>query len=298
MCFLVSGPECPWFSGVEYTMKCLTSLLVAVSLACSGNPQPETITIASWNLKNFGQTKLNDPSRIDVIVDVLKAYDITAIQEVQDVSQGLAPALIEKINASGLNYNYVISDRVGRTRMEQYLVVYNDDVIDFIPTTSGYGIEPSDEFSREPFYGMFKSGNFDFYLMTIHTDPDDVGIEIPALQTAYTHLQGNTPNEHDIILLGDFNAKAPGVSAGSYITMDAVGTIPNIIFTINEETNTRGGRAYDNIIFQGNYTTEYLGHSGVYTFWTTYDLSEDQGFAISDHKPVWATFSVAGEDDD
>lgn len=267
-------------------MKCLTSLLVAVSLACSGNPQPETITIASWNLKNFGQTKLNDPSRIDVIVDVLKGYDITAIQEVQDVSQGLAPALIEKINASGLNYNYVISERVGRTRMEQYLFIYDDDKIDFIPNTSGYGIESSDEFSREPFYGMFKSGNFDFYLMTIHTDPDDVEIEIPALQAAYEHLQENTPNEHDIILLGDFNAKTPGVSAGSYITMDAVAAIPDVVFTINEETNTRGGRAYDNIIFQGNYTTEYLGHSGVHTFWTSYGLNEDQGFAISDHKPV------------
>ncbi len=57
----------------------------------------EEITIASWNLKNFGQTKLNDSARIDVIVSVLRKYDIIAIQEVQDVSLALPIELIAKI---------------------------------------------------------------------------------------------------------------------------------------------------------------------------------------------------------
>ncbi len=202
------------------------------------------------------------------------------------------------MNADGSNFNYVISDRVGSTRMEQYLFVYNDDVIDPVPNTSGYGVEPNNEFAREPFYAMFRAGNFDFYLMAIHTDPDEVDTEIPALEVAYTDLQSNTPHEDNIILLGDFNAKAPGVSVGSYITMNAIAGISNIVFTILEETNTRGGRAYDNIIFQGNYTAEYANQSGVYTFWTSYGLTEDQGYAISDHKPVWARFTTSGSDDD
>ena len=66
----------------------LISFLVFGFIGCED--EPEEITIASWNLKNFGQTKLNDPARINVIVDVLKKYDIIAIQEVQDVS-GVAP---------------------------------------------------------------------------------------------------------------------------------------------------------------------------------------------------------------
>jgi len=259
----------------------------------------EEITIASWNLKNFGQTKLNDRARMDVIVSVLKKYDLVAVQEVQDVSLALPTELIAKINASGENYKVVSSERVGRgNRKEQYLFVYDDDVIDFISDTTGYGIEPNDEFAREPFYAMFKARNFDFYLMTIHTDPDDVDIEIPALKVAYEDLQNKTTDEDDIILLGDLNAKAPGVTAGSYITMDSIALIPNIVFTIKEETNTRGGRSYDNIIFQDNYTAEYSDSCGAYAFWIDYNLSEDDGFRISDHRLVWAKFRIDLADDD
>ncbi len=260
--------------------------------------QQQSITIASWNLKNIGQSKLNDPARIDVIIDVLKNYDIIAIQEVKDVSLQLPQQLINKMNADGSNYNVVASERVGRNVFEQYLFVYDDDKIDAISGTAGYGIEPNDEFEREPYYAMFRAGNFDFYLFTIHTKPSTVATEIPALRAAYIDLQNNTPDENDIILLGDFNGKAPGVTAGSYITIDAIAQIPDIIFTINEETNTRGGKAYDNIIFQDNYTTEYSDSAGVNTFWLPYGLDEDQGFAISDHKLVWAVFDIPHTDDD
>jgi len=201
-------------------MKKILFLLLIISLSCEGNcgnkePSQQgttTITVASWNLKNFGQTKLNDPARIDVIVDILKGYDITAIQEVQDISQALALTLIGKMNAGGDNYNYLISARVGNTTQEQYLFVYDDNVIDPIAGTEGYGLEINNEFSREPFYAMFRAGDFDFYLMTIHTDPDEVAVEVPALDTAYVHLQMGTPSENDIILLGDFNAKALGTT--------------------------------------------------------------------------------------
>lgn len=274
------------------------SLLYLYECERKPEPQEQSITIASWNLKNIGPSKLNDPERIDVIVDILKNYDIIAIQEVKDITLQLPQQLIDKMNMDGSNYNVVASDRVGRNVFEQYLFVYDDDKIDAIPGTEGYGIEPNDEFEREPYYAMFRAGNFDFYLFTIHTKPSAVATEIPALRTAYIDLQNNTPDEDDIILLGDFNGKAPGVTAGSYITIDAIAQIPNILFTINEETNTRGGRAYDNIIFQGNYTTEYSGSSGVSTFWLPYGLDEDQGFAISDHKLVWAVFNIPPTDDD
>lgn len=155
----------------------------------------DTLSIASWNIQIFGQTKLNDPELINIIIDIIKRYDIIAIQEVRDASLQLPTQLIEIINADGLNYNVVASERLGRSRMkEQYLFVYNDDLLDVVEGTMGYGVEPNDEFAREPFYCMFRADSFDFYLLTIHTDPDDVDVEIPALKTAYLNLQNNTDN--------------------------------------------------------------------------------------------------------
>jgi len=52
-------------------------------------------------------------------------------------------------------------------------------------------------------------------------------------------------------LVGELDAKAPGVTVGRYITMDSIDAIPNIVVTIKEETNTRGGVNYQRI--KGDY---------------------------------------------
>jgi len=112
---------------------------------------------------------------------------------------------------------------------------------------------------------MFMARNSNFYLMTIYTDQDEVATGIPVLKVAYEYFQNKTPNEDDIIFLCVLSPKAPGVIVGSYITMDSIANIPNIVFTIRE-TNTKGEKAYDNIIFQSNFTCEYSDSSDVHAF--------------------------------
>ena len=286
-------------------MRAIIPILLV--LACSGGQTGDTptatrttITIASWNIQVFGPAKLADPARMDIIVKTLKRYDITAIQEVREAGQTLAPTLIGLMNADGSNYNYVISNRLGHsTQKEQYLYVYDDSVIDHVAGREGYGFEPNDEYSREPFYAMFKAGNFDFYLMAIHTSPSNLNVSIPALDTTYEHLQyGTSGQENDIIFLGDFNAKSPSSTVTSTAVMTDLATVPNIVFLFDEATNTNGDRAYDNIVFQSNYTTEYTGEHGTFDFWTPEGLPEDVGDNISDHMPIWAMFNTSGEDDD
>jgi len=260
--------------------------------------QSEPITIASWNMKNFGLSKLSDSTRLIPIVEILQKYDLIALQEIKDKSFILIDSLLVHMDAGGKDYSAISSLRLGRGTVEQYVFIY--DVAKIIPDmySIGYGHEPNNVFARPPFYLKFTAGNFDFYLMTIHTDPDEVDTEIPALVHAYNKLQDETPDEDDIIVLGDFNGKSPGTLAGSYCTMTEFSNMPGIVFAINEETNTKGGRAYDNIIYNENYTSEATQADGVDVFWESYGLTVDEAFRISDHKPVWATFRTDIKDDD
>ena len=68
--------------------------------------------------------------------------------------------------------------------------------------------DKEDLFIREPYIARFKAGNFDFYVISIHTIYGDSINERRAeallLDDVYLTVQ-NINDENDIILLGDFN---------------------------------------------------------------------------------------------
>ena len=87
-----------------------------------------------------------------------------------------------------------------------------------------------------------------------------------------------------MILLGDLNVDINHLGA--------LGRLPGITCTVRgEPTNTRGTKSYDNIVFDTRYTTEFTGRCGVMNLMTEFGLSKDQAISVSDHMPVWATFS-------
>ena len=58
---------------------------------------------------------------MEVLADIIRTYDVIAIQEIRDASQTALPALVDLVNADGSQYDYVVSERLGRTSSkEQY----------------------------------------------------------------------------------------------------------------------------------------------------------------------------------
>lgn len=113
-------------SKTKFVLIIILFILAAGSLCCNGKPDQNAqtstgskkeITIASWNLKNFGLAKLNDAARINVIISVLEKYDIIAIQEAEDASLTLPALLIGKINSDGKNY-MICSPELGPFQMQ------------------------------------------------------------------------------------------------------------------------------------------------------------------------------------
>ncbi len=259
----------------------------------------DKINIASFNIQIFGQSKSGKPDVMDVLVDIVRRYDVVAIQEIRDATGQTIPLFIKKINAKdGPDYNYVISPRLGRTTSkEQYAFVYNSGKIAF--TGSDFVYEDiGDVFEREPYIAGFKAGNFDFILVNIHTKPEDADKEITALAKVFIYADNKFANDDDVIVLGDYNADCTyfkeKADATPIETADFYWVIPDSVDTTVKSTDC----TYDRIVFWKAKTTEdYAGQRGVFNFQQGYGLTQSFAEDVSDHYPVWAEFYTTKDTD-
>lgn len=68
------------------------------------------VKISSWNLQNFGKTK--SEAEINFVADVLRTFDVVAIQEIVAGSGGTQAVvkLVHDLNRKGASWDYVMSD--------------------------------------------------------------------------------------------------------------------------------------------------------------------------------------------
>ncbi|MEX2140617.1 MAG: endonuclease/exonuclease/phosphatase family protein [Pirellulales bacterium] len=251
-----------------------------------------TIKIASFNIQILGRSKIAQRRVMDVLSDVIRRFDVIAIQEVRANTDDILPRFIETINSGGRKYDYLIGPRLGRSSSkEQYAFVYDTATIE-VDRTAMYTVEDrADLLHREPLVGSFRvrgppaSEAFTFTLVNVHTDPDEVPQEVAALAQVYTAVRNDGRGEDDVILVGDLNADEQNFGP--------LGQLPNITWAISGvPTNTRGNRTYDNLLFHRAATSEFTGLTGVVDLMRDYQLTLDAALEVSDHLPVWAQFSV------
>ncbi len=102
-----------------------------------GNQPPQngapagTIKIASFNIQVFGESKLRKPEAMRTIVDLVRRYDVVAIQELRATSDDIMPRFVAELNATGRRYDFVVGPRLGRTSSkEQYVFVFDTATIE------------------------------------------------------------------------------------------------------------------------------------------------------------------------
>ena len=251
-----------------------------------------TVKLAAFNLQIFGTSKADKPELMEVLSKTIRNFDIVAVQEIRDASQTALPALKNSVNdMAGPKYDFVVSDRLGRTTSkEQYAYLYNTQTIQQIGNPYTYP-DSSDLFQREPYVAEFKArnGNFDFVLITIHTDPDTATQEINDLPKVVENAKGRYQGEGDFILMGDLNADCDyfNENSGSPLrSSDYVWVINNSIDTTTKATAC----TYDRIILTSQAKTDFTGNSGVFRFDEAYNLTYDMTISVSDHYPVYAEF--------
>jgi len=282
----------------------------------NGNQQPENgenaepdgnvsstdrIRVAAFNVQIFGRTKRDKPEIMAALVNITRVFDVVLIQEIRDSSETTAPIFLEMINeAEGPEYAFVSSPRLGRTSSkEAYAYFYNTETVQFINGSDHVFNDEYDVFEREPYLASFRSGNFDFTLVGIHTKPDDATHEIGNLTVVVQTTLDQTPDEEDIIVMGDFNAD------GSYFDEDEdlhPLRAPEYHWTVTnaQDTMTKTDWTYDRIVMTGaTYGQEYVNDStAVYYFDEILGITAELTWNVSDHYPVYAEFYTGLPDDD
>jgi deoxyribonuclease-1-like protein len=160
------------------------------------------LKIVSWNIQNFGKSKMSNDTIMLFISEVVKGYDIVAIQEVsvsEFGSQAVAK-LDDLLDRSGTSWDYIISDATSGEGSERYAYLFKKDRVKL----EGHSLEKSlaSVVDREPYIGKFLFEGKEYILGNIHLVP--VG-KNPSLEVKELASLGAKYKNKIFILMGDFN---------------------------------------------------------------------------------------------
>jgi endonuclease/exonuclease/phosphatase family metal-dependent hydrolase len=264
--------------------------------------ESSSITIAAFNIQVFGRSKRQKDDVMNVLVNITREFDVVLIQEIRDSSEETIPYFLNEINEiEGPKYAFVRSDRLGRTTSkEAYAYLYNTETVDFIEGSDYVYNDVDDVFEREPYIASFRSGNFDFTLVGIHTKPDDARLEIGNLTHVVNFALSENTVEKDIIVMGDFNADGRYFDENDLTNLFKTSKYYWVI-TNDMDTMTKTDYTYDRIVLMNTtYSYEYIEESSaVFYFDTEYEINNATLVeSVSDHYPIYAEFKTDLTDDD
>jgi len=255
----------------------------------------QTILIGSFNIQTFGPSKMNDRWVMERLADVIRMFDVVAIQEIRSLDQTLLPVLMSYVNSSGSRYEFVIGPRLGRTdSKEQYAYIFDAKRIASGINATYTLNDDIDVLHREPLIGRFvvrsnlTNRPWTFSLVNLHTDPDEAIQEVNSMGGIMREIRNwefTSAQEDDCILLGDLNAAPRKMEA-----LQSIGGVYPLI--ANQPTNVRETELYDNILIEPGFTSEYTQRSGILSLRNLFGLASNDALKISDHNPVWAEFSI------
>jgi endonuclease/exonuclease/phosphatase family metal-dependent hydrolase len=250
-----------------------------------------TIKIASFNLQHFGHHKVENPFVAETVIKVIRQFDVIALQEICTQQQDLVATVIDRVNQTGLRYDYVIGPRVGTgDNLEQFAFVFNTQTIE-TDRDQLYSVEdPDNLLLRDPLVGWFRAKQsdaqkaFTFTLVNVHCSSERADAELRLLPELVQSIRRDGRDEDDVILAGDFGADALSMAylrqKGFTVTLTET---PSLV---------TGSQTPDNLVLTSKATDEYIGRAGTLDFLRKSNLSIDQALQVSDHLPVWAEFST------
>jgi len=263
--------------------------LIVILVLFAGQHITAQITIASWNLENLGKSK--SETELDFIANIIKDFDIIAIQEVVAGDGGVQAVarLADELNRKGSKWDYRISDPtsgLNSYKRERYAFIWKTSSVTLVGRP-WLEIKYTNEINREPFFATFKLKDKCFTLVTFHAITKKMQ---PETEIKYFKFLPAEYPDKNLIFCGDFNCPQ---SHTVFNPLKKMGYRP--IFTEQKTSlkmepvnNKCLASEFDNL-FYNTAKIRFL-RSGVIKFYTSF-VSLKDARTVSDHIPIWFQFS-------
>lgn len=260
-------------------------LLISISFSCYS----QNVSICSWNIQNFGKSK--DDAELRYIADVIKVFDVVAIQEVVSGYGGskAVARLVDELNRLGSKWDYTISDPTtswGNSR-ERYAFLWKTAKVKINGTPwleANYNVE----IDREPYFCQFTVGSKAFTIASFHAVPKS---KQPETEIKYFKFLPDLYPDHKLIFCGDFNLPQ---SHTVFNPLKKMGYIPVLT---GQKTSLKQACIDDNCL-ASEYDNLFLKpsdfqvlKSGVVHFYRDFETMK-YARAISDHVPVYVQIAL------
>jgi len=254
-----------------------------------------TIRIATFDAGPLDSYKMQSPQIVARLADVIRQFDVVALQDVRARDHSLLISLLDAVNQSGQpngKYDLVTDPKIGRVPVQRYMAFVFNSATMVVDRRAVYSVvDPAGRFECEPLAAPFAVNGlpaeqaFTFTLVSVCVSADRAEVEVPLLDDVFRAVRNDGRGEDDVIILGHIPAdpsllaQLESTSSGSWL----IGGVP---------TSTRGGELADNLFLDRWATVEYTGRCGVMDLMRRFDLALHEAVATSANLPVWAEFSA------
>lgn len=270
----------------------------------------ETINIATWNIREFGKKRRSEAA-IHYIAEIIGQFDLVGVVELRDNLTDLGRVL----DILGPYWRAVYSDMVPDAggNHERIAYVYDRRAVTFNGMAStatpprkkkGLTYLPEKAWWRSPYLATFRSGNFDFLVISAHIQWGTVEGRQQELELLADWVEGKRREpsavDKDLIVMGDFNIPDRNGKLFKAISKHGL-KIPSALADIEHGSNLEKNKRYDQILHYPNYPENFTGAGGVLDFFIDESHIEplfgalnktDFTYQISDHLPLWTQMNT------
>ncbi len=254
------------------------------------SPAPEfvrPIHLGTFNLQGFGRQKVDKLTVLDQIARLCRQFDAVALQGIVGPDRDLIPRLVEAINRTGAQFDYLELAGNDRNRLA---FVFDAQRLQTDRRQLYRVADPGQELSVDPLVAWFRvrelpaNKAWTFSFVNVWIDPERAAEESQVIAPLIRAVQNDGRHEDDVIIGGSFSVE-------TMVLQRLVGGVGYQPAAIGVTSDIQGVTAFDQVLVPNNASQEYTGRAGGVDFLRLMNMTIGEAEEISDRIPVWAEFT-------